>query len=80
MPETCQHYWVIEPPNGPISKGVCKLCSAEKNFRNWQTQKEYSEWGCDSTDSLIVPMGENSMDLIAKLINGNLEAVSGIKC
>ena len=34
MPETCAHYWVIEPPDGPISKGTCKVCGAEKEFGN----------------------------------------------
>ena len=29
-----QHYWVINTAEGPISKGVCKLCGAEKEFLN----------------------------------------------
>ena len=31
---SCRHHWVIEAPNGPISRGVCKLCHAEKDFQN----------------------------------------------
>ena len=31
---TCKHHWVIEPPNGPTSKGVCKLCGELKLFDN----------------------------------------------
>lgn len=31
---TCQHHWLIEPPNGPTSKGVCKLCGEVKLFDN----------------------------------------------
>lgn len=31
----CAHHWIIEPPSQPISKGVCKLCGAEKDFENW---------------------------------------------
>lgn len=31
---TCKHHWLIEPPNGPISKGVCKLCGEVKLFDN----------------------------------------------
>jgi hypothetical protein len=31
---TCRHHWLIEPPNGPISKGVCKLCGEVKLFDN----------------------------------------------
>ena len=29
-----QHYWVIEAAEGSTSKGVCKLCGAEKEFLN----------------------------------------------
>ena len=31
----CRHYWVIESPKGPTSRGVCKLCGAEKEFNNY---------------------------------------------
>ncbi len=31
---TCQHHWVIEPANGPISWGVCQVCHEGKEFKN----------------------------------------------
>ena len=31
---TCSHHWLIEPAIGPTSRGVCKLCGAEKEFSN----------------------------------------------
>ncbi len=31
----CCHYWIIESAIGPVSKGVCKLCSAQSEFRNY---------------------------------------------
>lgn len=35
LPEAkCQHYWAIESPNGPTSKGVCKYCGITEEFRN----------------------------------------------
>ena len=37
----CTHHWVIEPPNGSISKGKCKNCNESKEFRN---SFEYSSW------------------------------------
>ena len=37
----CVHHWVIDPPNGAISKGRCKVCGEEKEFRN---SFEYSSW------------------------------------
>ncbi len=30
----CCHYWVIESPSGPTSKGICKLCGCESEFIN----------------------------------------------
>ena len=29
---TCRHYWIVGSPKGPTSRGVCKLCSAQKEF------------------------------------------------
>lgn len=37
----CTHHWVIEPPNGAVSKGKCKLCGTAQEFRN---SFEYSSW------------------------------------
>lgn len=31
---TCHHYWIIEVPEGPTSRGVCKFCGEEKEFDN----------------------------------------------
>jgi len=30
----CVHYWIIEIPNGPTSKGVCRNCGAVQQFPN----------------------------------------------
>ena len=30
----CPHYWLIEPPKGPTSMGICKLCGAIREFDN----------------------------------------------
>jgi len=30
----CRHYWLIESPNGPSSRGVCKFCGMEREFLN----------------------------------------------
>ena len=37
----CVHHWVIEPPNGAVSEGRCKVCGEKKEFRN---SFEYSSW------------------------------------
>jgi hypothetical protein len=37
----CTHHWVIEPPNGAVSRGKCKHCGIDQEFRN---SFEYSSW------------------------------------
>ena len=32
--DECHHYWIIESAKGPVSRGVCKFCGAEKEFLN----------------------------------------------
>lgn len=34
MKATCTHHWLIETAVGVTSRGVCKLCGAEKEFSN----------------------------------------------
>ena len=31
----CTHYWIIESPGGPTSRGVCKFCGAKTAFTNY---------------------------------------------
>ena len=31
----CQHYWVLDPPAGPISTGACRSCGQERGFPNY---------------------------------------------
>lgn len=31
---TCHHYWIIDIPEGPTSRGICKFCGMEKEFDN----------------------------------------------
>jgi hypothetical protein len=32
--KSCAHFWMIEAPNGPESKGICKHCGVTKEFFN----------------------------------------------
>jgi hypothetical protein len=41
----CRHHWVIDTPNGAVSGGRCKLCGANREFRNSQ---EDLLWDSDS--------------------------------
>ena len=31
----CQHYWIIDEPSGPVSKGVCRRCNEIREFKNF---------------------------------------------
>ena len=30
----CVHHWIIDPPEGPTSAGVCARCGESRQFRN----------------------------------------------
>jgi hypothetical protein len=30
----CLHHWIIEPPKGPVSQGVCQICQEVREFKN----------------------------------------------
>lgn len=32
---SCAHYWIIEPADGPVSRGMCQICLEEKDFKNF---------------------------------------------
>ena len=32
--EMCRHFWQVEPPDGPTSRGECRDCGASRTFRN----------------------------------------------
>ena len=44
----CRHHWLIEPPRGALSRGRCKLCGEERQFRNSAT--DYI-WDDDSSST-----------------------------
>jgi len=39
----CKHYWIIESPKGPTSRGVCKYCGAKKEFSNYTPHSSWDE-------------------------------------
>jgi len=47
-PASCTHYWLIDKPNGPVSRGICKFCHEVGYFRNSpvtgrEWQREFNE-------------------------------------
>jgi hypothetical protein len=35
------HRWRIEEPNGEMSRGRCRICGAEKMFKNWLEDADF---------------------------------------
>ena len=35
LKRSCIHYWVIESASGPVSRGTCSSCGAEREFKNY---------------------------------------------
>jgi hypothetical protein len=35
------HRWLIDEPNGPTSRGVCKVCGTTKEFKNWLSDGDF---------------------------------------
>jgi hypothetical protein len=33
-PLACTHHWLVEPADGPTSRGRCKHCGSERRFAN----------------------------------------------
>ena len=46
--EECSHHWVIQDGDGPTSVGLCRLCGALKQFKNYLVT---SHWGDDRSRS-----------------------------
>jgi len=49
----CRHHWIIESPQGPTSKGVCKLCGTEREFANYIPDLRWR----DDITALVEPTG-----------------------
>jgi hypothetical protein len=39
----CIHYWLIEPPNGLTSHGICRNCKEEGDFPNISEEMD-TDW------------------------------------
>ena len=34
MMSNCSHHWMIQPAEGPVSMGTCRLCHEAREFQN----------------------------------------------
>ncbi len=54
----CQHYWLIESPNGPIARACCKYCKAKTTLYNGFPEQRFNP--TDKTGSIGKELGECS--------------------
>jgi len=51
-----QHFWEIDPANGPLSHGVCKYCKLEGLHSNYigigTAYERHGQWKKDGIDRL----------------------------
>ncbi len=40
----CRHYWIIDTPSGPVSKGCCRHCGEVRDFKN-SPDSDYGSYG-----------------------------------
>lgn len=59
--EECRHHWMIAPPGGPTSSGVCKRCGAHRDFRN--STDDYLGDGSGGSDRLEAAAGASAAGL-----------------
>ena len=53
----CAHHWIIETPDGPISKGKCQLCGEEREFNN-STDFQGTAWTSQTRRYPVAPQPE----------------------
>ena len=78
QPGGCQHHWAIETPAGSTSKGLCRRCGEERDFRNsaedyiwekdggggspWRGTRAVSKTTADDSDQITVTRGAASLN------------------
>lgn len=67
--KVCTHYWIIEPPLGPVSEGVCKICGAKQIFPN------SIEEGYSRGVFLIAELDDDVNDVLNKIMQRGMARI-----
>ena len=78
QPDGCQHHWSIETPAGSTSRGRCRRCGEEREFRNsaedyiwekdggggspWRGTRAVNKTTADDSDQITVTRGTASLN------------------
>ena len=77
--QKCCHHWVVDMAAGPTSQGVCILCGAQKEFKNYLPDclavdnKRYEEWLRRQRDGK--KRGKPGEDIVSWLEGGDRDGV-----
>ena len=58
----CRHYWVIEAPEGPVSRGVCRICGEVQEFKNFIDSPSLREDTPSTSDKEPAPVKVSAED------------------
>ena len=61
--KACRHHWIIEAPKGPVSMGVCRLCSEAREFKNYIGAAPCGEDGSTTQPDGRYPVGSSTDDM-----------------
>ncbi len=56
----CRHHWIIESPTGPVSRGICRLCDAIREFKNYIDAVPWGEESSSQTSPKYAAVGVSS--------------------
>ncbi|MCH8939499.1 MAG: hypothetical protein IIC27_00035 [Chloroflexi bacterium] len=70
---TCSHHWVIDTPAGPLSKGRCKLCGLDREFRNSPDNAFYWEDDASRKAAAAAASGVSTSAVAASRASGTDE-------
>ena len=68
----CVHYWIIDVPAGPVSKGKCRLCGEARDFRNYL--ESLTGW---EDDRVLGQASAQQPDSVSQLVGSIVEAEDG---
>ncbi|MCH7737825.1 MAG: hypothetical protein IH872_10560 [Chloroflexi bacterium] len=71
----CRHHWVIQPADGPVSKGACQICGETREFKNYVESATWGDSRIASKNSVAsVGVGSTSDDADDQDTNGAPES------
>lgn len=66
-PLGCRHDWVIQPAAGPLSIGVCRICGAQREFKNFVGDPLWDDYNLVARSTL------GSSKVVAREVEGHEE-------